>query len=137
MIYSEVSGTISEILVSRDQIVEKETDLLIIECMKMLIPVTTKNRGKIIDIYVKENDIWERESENKQNLKQAIASVANKQFHKIKDWENNNPGWENSEKGTQKYIELIKEVTSGTDTDDDKSTNRIIKSIAKEVIIEK
>ena len=57
MIYSEVSGTISEILVSRDQIVEKGTDLLIIECMKMLIPVTSKNRGKIIDIYVKENDI--------------------------------------------------------------------------------
>ena len=57
MIYSEVSGTISEILVTRDQIVEKETDLLIIECMKMLIPVTTKKRGKIIDIYVKENDI--------------------------------------------------------------------------------
>ena len=57
MIYSEVSGTISEILVTRDQIVEKETDLLIIECMKMLIPVTTKNKGKIINIYVKENDI--------------------------------------------------------------------------------
>ena len=57
MIYSEVSGTISQILVSCDQIVEKETDLLIIECMKMLIPVTTKKRGKIINIYVKENDI--------------------------------------------------------------------------------
>ena len=57
MIYADVSGTISEILVSNDQIVEKETDLLIIECMKMLIPVTTKNKGKIINIYVKENDI--------------------------------------------------------------------------------
>ncbi len=57
MIYAEVSGTISEILVTSDQIVEKETDLLIIECMKMLIPVTTKNKGKIINIYVKENDI--------------------------------------------------------------------------------
>ena len=57
MFYSEVSGTVSEILVSRDQFVEKETDLLIIECMKMLIPVTTKKRGKIINIYVKENDI--------------------------------------------------------------------------------
>ncbi len=57
MIYSEVSGTISKVLVSRDQIVEKGTDLLIIECMKMLIPVTSKNRGKIIDVYVKENDI--------------------------------------------------------------------------------
>ena len=57
MIYSEVSGTICEILVSRDQIVEKETDLLIIECMKMFIPVTAKKKGKIIDIYVKEHDI--------------------------------------------------------------------------------
>ena len=57
MIYSEVSGTVSEIFVSHDQFVEKETDLLIIECMKMLIPVTTKKRGKIIDIYVKEKDI--------------------------------------------------------------------------------
>ena len=57
MIYSEVSGTISQILVSQDQIVEKETDLLIIECMKMLIPVTAKNRGKIVDIYIKENEI--------------------------------------------------------------------------------
>ena len=57
MIYSEVSGTICEILVSRDQIVEKETDLLIIECMKMFIPVTAKKKGKIIDIYVKENDV--------------------------------------------------------------------------------
>ena len=57
MNYSELSGTIREILVTRDQIVEKETDLLIIECMKMLIPVTTKKRGKIINIYVKENDI--------------------------------------------------------------------------------
>ena len=57
MIYSELSGTVSEILVSRDQFVEKETDLLIIECMKMLIPVINKKRGKIINIYVKENDI--------------------------------------------------------------------------------
>ena len=57
MIYSEVSGTVNEILVLRDQIVEKDTDLLIIECMKMLIPVTSKNRGKIMNIYVNENDI--------------------------------------------------------------------------------
>ena len=57
MIYSEVSGTICEVLVSRDQIVEKETNLLIIECMKMFIPVTAKKKGKIIDIYVKENDV--------------------------------------------------------------------------------
>ena len=56
MIFSEVSGTISEIFVLKDQIVDKETDLLIIECMKMFIPVTVEKRGKIIDIFVKEGD---------------------------------------------------------------------------------
>ena len=53
MIYSEVSGTISEILVSKNQIVDEETNLLIIECMKMLIPITAENKGKVINIFEK------------------------------------------------------------------------------------
>ena len=56
MIYSEVSGTISEILVSKNQIVDEETNLLIIECMKMLIPITAENKGKVINIFVNEGD---------------------------------------------------------------------------------
>ncbi len=59
MIFSEVSGTISAILVSKNEIVDKETDLLIIECMKMLIPVVSVKRGKVVDIFVKEGDLIE------------------------------------------------------------------------------
>ncbi len=59
MIFSEVSGTISSILVSKNQIVDKDTDLLIIECMKMLIPVVSEKRGKVVDIFVKEGDLIE------------------------------------------------------------------------------
>ena len=59
MIFSEVSGTISSILVSKNQLVDKETDLLIIECMKMLIPVVSEKRGKVVDIFVKEGDLIE------------------------------------------------------------------------------
>ena len=59
MIFSEVSGTISSILVLKNQIVDKETDLLIIECMKMLIPVVSEKRGKVVDIFVKEGDLIE------------------------------------------------------------------------------
>ena len=59
MIFSEVSGTISSILVSKNQIVDKETDLLIIECMKMLIPVVSEKSGKVVDIFVKEGDLIE------------------------------------------------------------------------------
>ena len=56
MIYSEVSGIISEILVSKNQNVDIDTNLLMIECMKMLIPVTSNKKGKIIEIFVNEGD---------------------------------------------------------------------------------
>lgn len=86
-------------------------------------------------LYVKDDDRWQRDNEDKRKIKQAIAVVANKQFDKIKEWEASNPTWETTESGTQSYIEIVKEVT--TTDDDERSTNRIIKSIAKEVIIEK
>jgi biotin carboxyl carrier protein len=57
MIYSEVSGTLIKILVSKNQIIEEDTDLLVIECMKMHIPITSNKRGKIIDIFIKEGDL--------------------------------------------------------------------------------
>ena len=57
MIYSEASGTISKILVSKNQIVENDSTLLIIECMKMLIPINAKKKGKIIKIFVNEGDV--------------------------------------------------------------------------------
>ena len=57
MIFSELSGTISKILVSKNQNVDKETNLLMIECMKMLIPVTSNKKGKIIEIFVNEGDL--------------------------------------------------------------------------------
>ena len=57
MIYSEVSGKISEILVSKNQIFDEETDLLIIECMKMLIPITAEKKGKVINVFVNEGDL--------------------------------------------------------------------------------
>ncbi len=57
MIYSEVSGIISEILVSKNQIIDKEEDLLIIECMKMLIPISAEKKGKVINVFVNEGDL--------------------------------------------------------------------------------
>jgi len=57
MIYSEVSGIISEILVSKNQIIDKEADLLIIECMKMLIPISAEKKGKVINVFVNEGDL--------------------------------------------------------------------------------
>ena len=64
----------------------------------------------------------------------SIATVAKRQIDKIKEWEADNPNWNKTEGGTQMYIEMVRNVTAA---DDERSENRIIKAVAKEVIIEK
>jgi len=86
-------------------------------------------------IYVKDNDTWERDNEEK-TIKKAINAVAKKQIDKIKEWEQYNPDWTNTENGTKEYIEMVRNVTN-TGGGDGKTDNKIIKTIAKEVIIEK
>ena len=87
-------------------------------------------------LYVKENDTWEKDNDDKEKMKHVITSVAKKQIDKIKEWESENPNWNQTDNGTQKYIDMVKELT-GSQGEEDKSNNRIIKTIAKEVIIEK
>ena len=85
-------------------------------------------------LYVKDNNIWERDK-NKNNMKQAINVVAKKQIDKIKEWEGENPDWNKTDDGTTKYIEMIRNLTN-TDNEDN-AENKIIKTIAKEVLIDK
>tara|TARA_Y100000389_G_scaffold124515_2_gene121893 strand:- start:13286 stop:13921 length:636 start_codon:yes stop_codon:yes gene_type:complete len=85
-------------------------------------------------LYVKDNDTWEKDNENKQMVKHAINTVAKRQIDKIKEWEANAPDWNQTEEGTQKYIEMVRNVTGDNN---EISENKIIKTIAKETIIEK
>ena len=85
-------------------------------------------------MYVKDNDCWERDDENKKIIRGAINTVTKKQINIIKEGERNNPDWEKTEEGTNNYMQLVSNITS---TGDYKSDNRIIKSIAKEVVIDK
>ena len=85
-------------------------------------------------LYVKDNDIWEKDNSKKDKLKNALSIVSKRQLNKIKEWEKNYPNWEKSEQGTNNYIDMIKNLTQQTDNED---KNKIIKTIAKEVIIDK
>jgi len=86
-------------------------------------------------LYVKDNDTWERDNEEKK-IKKAINVVAKKQLDKIKEWEQENHHWTTTENGIKEYIDMVRNVTN-TGGDDGRSDNKIIKTIAKEVIIEK
>ena len=46
-------------------------------------------------LYVKDNDTWERDNEEKR-IKRAINTVAKKQVDKIKEWEQGNPHWKHN-----------------------------------------
>lgn len=85
-------------------------------------------------LYVKDNDIWGRDN-NKNNMKQAISDVAKKQIDKIKEWEEKHPNWNASDSGTTQYIEMIRNVTNNSE--EENPENKIIKTIAKEVLIDK
>ena len=82
-------------------------------------------------LYIKDNDEWEKDNENKDKIKTAISNVAQKQVDKIKEWEDENPDWKNTSDGKERYIDMVSNITTEQDT------NRIIKAISKEVIIEK
>ncbi len=85
-------------------------------------------------LYVKDNNSWERDN-NKSNIKQAINDVANKQISKIKEWECTHSDWNKTDEGTTKYIEMIGHITNTSL--ENNSENKIIKTIAKEVLLDK
>ena len=85
-------------------------------------------------LYVKDNDAWEKDNEDKAIMKHAINNLAKRQIDKIKEWEQQNPEWNKTEDGRNNYIIMVKMLT---DCEDDKGDNKIIKTIAKEVLIDK
>ena len=89
-------------------------------------------------LYVKDNNIWERDN-NKSTMKRAIHDVAKKQIGKIKEWESTNPDWNKTDEGTTEYIEMIGNITNTSleNNSESNSENKIIKTIAKEVLLDK
>ena len=83
-------------------------------------------------LYIKDNDEWEN---GKGRLRSAISDVANKERKAILEWEAENPSWAETEHGKDDYINLVKSVMADVSQPPDE--NKIIKTIAKETIIDK
>jgi hypothetical protein len=89
-------------------------------------------------MYVKDEDKWEKENENKQKLRKAIKHVAHKNSKMLKEFKTKHPDCEKSEsKFSDQYNKLIVEAMGGKGDNDLEKEDKIIKNIAKEVIINK
>ena len=89
-------------------------------------------------MYVKDEDKWEKEEDNKPKIRKLIKHVAHKNTKLLKDYKTKYPGCEKSEsKYSNKYDKLIIEAFGGKGDNDDAKEDKIIKNILKEIKIEK
>lgn len=86
-------------------------------------------------LYIKENGNWENEPEDRGRLRGAITAVAAKQSKAIREWEITHPNWNKNEVLTNEYLRLVKATTCPIEQNS-VDENKIIQSIAKEVVVD-
>ena len=90
-------------------------------------------------LYIKDDNQWIKETDQKPILTKAIKSIANENIKKIKDWKEMNPDCVDSEsKKNNLYLKIVSNSMNGlTQEESNKNINKIISNVAKEVIINK
>ena len=90
-------------------------------------------------LYIKNNDEWTKEDPDKSNITKAIKRVSNKNIQQIFEWQKKYPDYKDPEsKQNDKYQDMIFTAMGGsTDDEQTKNLDKIIRNIAKEVIIDK
>jgi hypothetical protein len=88
-------------------------------------------------LYIKDNDVWTKESDNKENMKRMVLQIQGSNFKEIADWVEKRPwcsGPGNDDH--EMYMEMIGN-TAGLKYKDNKIVNKIVKKVAKEVMIDR
>jgi hypothetical protein len=90
-------------------------------------------------IYIKDNDVWEKENQDKQRVKWAIDNVATKNLQKYKDWKELYPDCEiNNTPANHKSVEILLSALGGVGKQqEDKYREKIMKNVFKEVVLDK
>ena len=90
-------------------------------------------------LYIKDNNEWEKESEDKPILTKAIKTIANENIKQIKNWRDKNPDCTDADsKKNNLYLKIVSNSMNGlTKEEGDRNINKIISNVAKETVIQK
>jgi hypothetical protein len=90
-------------------------------------------------MYVKDKDVWEKENEDKSRLSKAVKIIADKNFQQMMAWQKAYPDSKvNNTQHNEDFIRIMLAVLGGqTPEEDDKNREKILRNIAKEVVIDK
>jgi len=88
-------------------------------------------------LYIKDNNCWTKETDEKPVLKNAIKQVANKNIKQIQIWKDNNPGCCNSDsRKNDQYMKIVmNSMSGGTSEEQQNNISQIAKNVAKAVPI--
>jgi predicted MPP superfamily phosphohydrolase len=89
-------------------------------------------------LYVKDNDTWEKENENKDKITKAINAIKRNNMQQITGWlEENEDTIVNDKEKSDEYLQILQQSLGGNEEQQDKNIQKIIKNVAKEVCISK
>ena len=89
--------------------------------------------------YIKDNNEWTKETDDKPVLKNVIKQVANKNIKQIQTWKNEHPDctYSDSKKNDQ-YINIVmNSMSGGTSEEQHNNISQIMKNVSKAVAIDK
>ncbi len=90
-------------------------------------------------LYIKDDDKWLKENDEKLVIKKAIKDVANKNIKQIPEWMRRNPNCNSSDSTkNDQYLQIVMNSMSGSSNEEQyNNIEKIVKNITKSVIIEK
>ena len=90
-------------------------------------------------LYIKENNCWTKESDDKSTLKKAIKQVAFKNIKLINEWVKEHPGCQDpTTKQNVKYNKIVmNSMSGGTIEEQHDNLEQIVKNVTKAVVIDK
>jgi hypothetical protein len=89
-------------------------------------------------LYVKDEDKWEKEDEDKNKLKKAIKRVVSKNQRLIPQFKEKHPDCgKSASKFSDQYNKIIVESMGGSGDNDFEKEEKIIQKISREVIVDK
>jgi len=90
-------------------------------------------------MYVKDQDVWEKENDEKSRLTRAVKLVADKNFQQMQNWQKEYPECTvNNTQQNETFIKIMLAVLGGqTPEEEEKNREKILRNIAKEVAIDK
>jgi hypothetical protein len=90
-------------------------------------------------LYIKDDDLWEKDDDNKTKITQAIKIIGSKNMSQIGEWQKANPEYNNPDsKQSDKYMKMICNSMSGSTKEEQQmNIQKVIRNVAKEVVIDK